>query len=128
MVYSNTPNIFLFSYSLKTGEMVATLSILLSIIRIWYGVIRIYLSYILYLNKKRGFGVATCISTFVPILYHIYKHLSTNLNTYFKIIFYLLTHKRRGKWCIPIILFSYSLKIRDFLMTVFSPYSSHLNQ
>ena len=53
----------------------------------------IYLS-ILYLNKKRGFGVATCISTFVPILYHIYKHLSSDLNTYFKnYLYYFLTHK-----------------------------------
>ena len=43
----------------------------------------IYLS-ILYLNKKRGFGVATCISTFVPLLYHIYKRLSSDLNIFFK--------------------------------------------
>ena len=70
----------------------------------------IYLS-ILYLNKKRGFGVATCISTFVPILYHIYKRLSSDLNTYFKIIFYFFTHKGEGKWCIPII--SYSLLIKE---------------
>ena len=44
----------------------------------------IYLS-ILYLNKKRGYGVATCISNFVPLLYHIYKHLSIDLNTLFNI-------------------------------------------
>lgn len=65
-----------FSYSLKTGEMVTEF---------------IYLS-ILYLNKKKGNGVVTCISTFVPILYHIYKRLSTDFNIYFKIIFYFLTH------------------------------------
>ena len=46
----------------------------------------IYLSY-LYLNKNGGFGVATCIPNSVPILYHTYKHLSTDLNTYFKIIY-----------------------------------------
>ena len=62
------PEHYLFLYSLKTGEMLTEF---------------IYLS-ILYLNKKRGFGVVTCVSTFVPILYHIYKHLSSDLNIYFK--------------------------------------------
>lgn len=61
-----------YSFSIKTGEMVATQFI--------------YLSY-LYLNKNRGFGVVTCVSIIVPILYHTYKHLSTDLNTYFKIIY-----------------------------------------
>ena len=57
----------------------------------------IYLS-ILYLNKKRGFGVVTCISTFVPILYHIYKRLSSDLNTFFKnyLYYFLLLIKERG--------------------------------
>ena len=56
----------------------------------------IYLS-ILYLNKKRGFPVVTCLSTFVPILYHIKIILSNDFNTYFKIILYfLLLIKDRG--------------------------------
>ena len=74
----------------------------------------IYLS-ILYLNKKRGFGVVTCVSTFVPILYHIYKRLSSDLNIYFKnYLYYFLTHKREGKWCIPIILILFLNKERRF--------------
>ena len=106
------------SYSLlikERGFPVAMFTSLL-IIRIGYGVIRI-ISFLL-LIKERGFPYpnlfiflfsisirkgdmvsTSCISTFVPLLYHIYKHLSSDLNTYFKIIYnyFILYSIRRGE-------------------------------
>ena len=37
--------------------------------------------------KKGDLVVAPVYQLSVPILYHIYKHLSSDLNTYFKIIY-----------------------------------------
>ena len=40
----------------------------------------------------------------VPILYHIYKRLSSDLNTFFKnYLYYFLTHKREGISFIPLL-------------------------
>ena len=51
----------------------------------------IYLS-ILYLNKKMGNGVNTCLSTFVPILYHIKIILSNDFNTTLKKKLFLFSY------------------------------------
>ena len=122
--------------------MPRTLFISLLIIIIGYSV---RTSLFLLLIKERGQGANIVYQLFVPILYHIYKHLSSDFNTYFKIILYFFTHKREGKWLLNYFLFLLLIKERGndafqlfYLLThkrqgislqcSFSLLSSHLNQ
>ena len=96
-----------FLYSLKRGDFPRTLFISLLIKERGNGCYALFLLlikerrcgypnlfiFLFSISIKKGDLVSSPVyQLYVPVLYHIYKHLSTNLNTYFKIIFYFFTH------------------------------------
>ena len=118
------PEHYLSLYSLWNGEMVATLSFSISI-KIGDFLVRIYFSfYSLTHNKnwiwgypnlflflfsisirKGDFLLPLVYQLSVPILYHIYKSLSSDLNTFFKnYLYYFLYSLWRGDFLYSILL------------------------